>query len=88
MSARINELAKSLGLTPTIMLDDSSREVECYLDAHGSVPSTALMHKFAMLIVQECAQLCEPEQGIKYSPNSSSARADCRLRIKKHFGVA
>ncbi len=37
--------------------------------------------KFAELIVGLCARQCNPEPGLKYSPNSLSARIDCKNKI-------
>lgn len=45
------------------------------------------LEKFAELIVKECMLQCEPEAGLRYSPNSLSSRMDCREKIKQHFGV-
>lgn len=36
---------------------------------------------FAELIIRECAKQCNPEPGFKYSPNSLSARIDCKNKI-------
>lgn len=43
--------------------------------------------KFGELIVRECANQCDPEPGLKYSPNAKSSREDCKSKIFKHFGV-
>ena len=43
--------------------------------------------KFAELIVKECAAQCDPEPGLKYSPNAASSRSDCKEKILNHFGV-
>lgn len=37
--------------------------------------------KFAELLIQECAKQCDPEPGIKYSPNAASSRQDCKEKI-------
>lgn len=38
-------------------------------------------HKLAELIVEECAKKCDPEPGLKYSPNSLSSRKDCKEKV-------
>lgn len=42
-------------------------------------------HKLAELIVEECAKQCDPEPGLKYSPNSLSSRNDCKEKVLKVF---
>lgn len=61
-----------------------------YINAHFEVNKRGdieAMKRFAELVITECMEQCNPEQGIKYSPNSLSARAHCRERIQKHFGI-
>lgn len=41
----------------------------------------AFAEKFAELLVELCAKQCNPEPGLKYSPNSLSARIDCKNKI-------
>ncbi len=36
---------------------------------------------FAELIIKHCASQCDPETGLKYSPNSLSSRLDCKQKI-------
>lgn len=65
----------------------NSRLRELMLEAGYAAPELAgRALKLAELIVQECAGQCDLEAGLKYSPNSSSSRADCKQRILNHFG--
>lgn len=41
----------------------------------------AFAEKFAKMLVELCAKQCNPEPGLKYSPNSLSARIDCKNKI-------
>ena len=45
------------------------------------------IEQFVELIVRECAQMCNPVPGIKYSPNAASSRNECKQSILQHFGV-
>ena len=79
MNERINELADQAGLQP---FEDCGP---------GYVYK---MEKFAELIVQECASICELNgQSYKYSFTPAKAQLaestsnHCGLMIKKHFGV-
>jgi len=72
MNEQIKELAKQAGLKSEIMLDDSSRDVECFVSEYdGSTPSIHYWEKFAELIVRECASLAYDGPG----------------GILEHFGV-
>ena len=52
MNERIKQLVKQAGLKSEIMLDDSSRDVECFVSEYdGSTPSIHYWEKFAQLIV-------------------------------------
>lgn len=42
--------------------------------------------KFAELLVKECASMCDPEPGLKYSPNAQSSREDCKEKILRLIG--
>ncbi len=44
------------------------------------------LSKFAELIIQECASQCDPEPGLKYSPNAKSSREDCKEKILRLIG--
>lgn len=49
--------------------------VEC------SLTKEQWLEAFAVQIVDTCAKQCNPEPGFKYSPNSLSARIDCKNKI-------
>ena len=58
MNERIRQLADQAGLKSEIMLDDSSRDVECFVAQYdGSTPSIHYWEKFAELIVKETMQV-------------------------------
>ena len=60
MNERIRQLVKQAGLKSEIMLDDSSRDVECFVTQYdGSTPSIHYWEKFAELIVRECAKVAD-----------------------------
>lgn len=42
---------------------------------------------FAKMVAKECAALCDPQPGFKYSPNAKSSREDCKNKILTQFGV-
>ena len=46
-----------------------------------SIEQTIDLVEFARFIINLCAAQCDPEEGFKYSPNSLSARADCKQKI-------
>ena len=80
MNERILELVKQAGLKSEIMLDDSSRDVECFVSEYdGSTPSIHYWKKFAELIVRECVGVADHS-----NVNSKSIIGQ---RIKEHFGV-
>ena len=72
MNKRIRELAREAGL---IAPYGSDREGLRDFD----------YRMFAELIVQECIQVCGPEDS--YTDEWFSAKADSVNNIKKHFGV-
>jgi hypothetical protein len=41
---------------------------------------------FANLLINECASRCDPEPGLKYSPNAKSSREDCKEKILQLIG--
>lgn len=54
MNERIYALAAQAGLESKIMLDDSSRDVECFVTQYnGSIPSIDNYEKFYKLIVAD-----------------------------------
>ena len=82
MNERIKELASQVGLTIEVMTDDSNRDIECYMDQFGAVPSVNTIHRLAELIVQECAKIVN-------SMEQYEGQGDCHTAeyIKEHFGV-
>lgn len=55
---------------------------ELMLAAGYAAPELAgRAQKLTELLIQECANQCDPEPGLKYSPNSLSSRMDCKQRI-------
>ena len=55
---------------------------ELMLAAGYAAPELAgRAQKLTELLIQECASQCDPEPGLKYSPNSLSSRMDCKQRI-------
>lgn len=55
---------------------------ELMLEAGYAAPELAgRAIKLTELLVNECAKQCNPEPGLKYSPNSLSARIDCKNKI-------
>ena len=62
MNERIKELLTQAGVRSEIMLDDSSRDVECLVTVYdGSIPSIYNWEKFAELIVNECLDIIDIE---------------------------
>ena len=52
------------------------------LEAGYAAPELASRaHKLIELLIRECANECDPEPGLKYSPNSLSSRMDCKNKI-------
>lgn len=101
MNKLIPKLLDQAGLKPEIMLDDSSREVECFVTKYdGSVPSIENYTKFAELIVKECVGVAvEQKQWVENQQptfNYDDDRWDrARIqqseriieKIREHFGV-
>tara|TARA_R110000868_G_C10545202_1_gene735356 strand:+ start:176 stop:481 length:306 start_codon:yes stop_codon:yes gene_type:complete len=100
MNERILELVKQAGLKSEIMLDDSSRDVECFVTQYdGSTPSIHYWEKFAELIVRECIDITNAEMDDildqpVFNPTDeiwNRARVEELVRvvklIKKRFGV-
>ena len=89
MNKLIPKLLDQAGLKPEIMLDDSSREVECFVTKYdGSVPSIENYTKLAELIVKETiTEMCQQLywHGEDQSNNPSFYKAIDKT--KKHFGV-
>lgn len=81
MNERIKELASQVGLTIEVMTDDSSRDIECYMDQFGAVPSVNTIHRLAELIVKECADLFDPDLTVEHE------EWIVRKSILQHFGV-
>ena len=55
---------------------------ELMLEAGYAAPELAgRANKLIELVIKECAQECNPEPGLKYSPNSLSSRMDCKNKI-------
>jgi hypothetical protein len=68
------------------LIDELSLEAEEFADLDDKDSGNWLSiytEKLAELIVQECSKQCSPEPGIKYSPNSFSARLDCKRKIEE-----
>jgi hypothetical protein len=78
MNERMKELAEQAGLKSEIMLDDSSRDVECFVSEYdGSTPSIHYWKKFAELIIQECISVVDYDDGATH----------VRELLLEHFGV-
>ena len=75
MSPKIQEIALKAGYRPLPGFDFANSLEQVFLQ------------KFAEMLIQDCADLCLPEPGIKYSPNSLGSREDCRRKILKEFGL-
>lgn len=59
---------------------------EIMLEAGYAAPELAgRALKLSELLVKECAKECNPEPGLKYSPNSLSSRMDCKNKILRMF---
>ncbi len=84
MNKKIKQVAEKAGLKIEVMLDDSNREVECYLDQNGSVPSVEHMGRFAEMIIQECLDQC-------YNSGMNDSLYEGQLKaaayIEEHFGI-
>ena len=74
MNNRIQELAKKAGLSYLYDYD---------ADGHAMVCSESDIKKFAELIIVECMAQCDPQPGLKYSPNALSSRLDCKAKIQQ-----
>ncbi len=85
MNERIAQLAQQaaedvIGIAPNRMMvtESETNKIE--------IPDT-FIEMFAKLVARDCMQQCDPESGLKYSPNALSSRLDCKEKINKHFGV-
>ena len=89
MNERFEKLAEQAGLKSEIMLDDSSREVECFVAQYDEcIPSIHYWEKFAELIVRECiecADMVGKNNLASGYPNSTAHHV--KQKIKEHFGV-
>lgn len=56
-----------------------------YLVTSGNLTEFQLA-RFAELLIRHCADQCNPESGIKYSPNAASSRMDCKQKILSLLG--
>ena len=86
VNERIKLLAGQAGLKSEIMVDESNRDVECFLTQYDtSLPSIHYWEKFAELIVRECIRVGGPEDS--FADEWFKAKADSVAKIKQHFGV-
>jgi hypothetical protein len=83
MNERIKELLLKAGFTNAYFDPKDGFEL-VFVDEDHTLESVT---KFAEMIVKECANQCDPESGLKYSPNAKSSLEDCKNKILKHFGV-
>ena len=83
MNERIKELAEQAGV---IFVPAS---IDYFGERHPSdiLTKTMDVEKFAELIVQECAGICDLLLDHKISSEWSRGTHDCSRAIKKHFGV-
>lgn len=87
MNKRIRELLKQSGVKSEIMIDDSSRDVECLVSIYDNgTPSIHNWEKFSKLIVEDCrvvlATVCRNTPLEQQWP-----LVDVDDAIAKHFGV-
>jgi len=61
------------------------QELTIFASGDGVGKSTFL-EKFAELIVQECAGICQDVDG-EDNIDARSGRQDCAVEIREHFGV-
>ena len=96
MNERIKELAKQAGLKSEIMVDESNRDVECFLTQYDtSLPSIHYWEKFAELLIKECARIAratpcpyeEEEVKQRLGHTWDMASVEAGRSISKHFGV-
>ena len=89
MNDQIKELAEQAGLKSEIMLDESSRGVECFVtQVDGSVPSVHLWEKFAELLIKECIDCAEWVGKMNTNAVEPVHTANAiSNRIAKQFGV-
>jgi hypothetical protein len=88
MNERIKQLVKQAGLKSEIMLDDSSRDVECFVSEYdGSTPSIHYWEKFAKLIVRECADMAESFHSFHRHQYDMTGNLELHEFIREHFGV-
>lgn len=96
MNERIKELALQAGLKSETMLDDSGRDIECFVTQYnGSVPSINNWGKFAELVVKDMCEMMEQAEDDAYHCFEPSERptqyiewlSSWRERFTEHFGV-
>ena len=80
---KIAEQAKKYALDAMIKITDKEQALKVYSETYDT--------KFAELIVQECARLCEHESNDdeydQYDMGQSVKAESIKTAIKKHFGV-
>lgn len=74
MNERIKELYGQAGLT----MNNPLAYEQWYLDS---------LEKFALLIVRECAGVCDDERDSTDSEFGKLVAESCALKIMEHFGV-
>ena len=93
MNERFEKLAEQAGLKSEIMLDDSSREVECFVAQYDEcIPSIHYWEKFAELIIRECMEVAVYKDSGYMHPADvagymAAGRSTAASLIKEHFGV-
>jgi hypothetical protein len=85
MNEIIAQLAEHAAQESAVLENELNLEVSVD-DKSYQIPAE-FIRVFAELIIRECMQQCEPEAGLKYSPNALSSRTDCRDKIKNRFDI-
>lgn len=86
MNDRIKELAALAGLKIEIMVDESNRDVECYVDSNEQIPSVQKIEKLCQLVVKECLQqITDTYNQDGVSLNAEWALDDAAQAIKSVF---
>ncbi len=65
----------------------NKRIIELAIEAGIYTNKSEMLHKFAELIVRECANQCDLLLDHRISSEWSRGTHDCSRAIKKHFGI-
>lgn len=82
MNERIKAIAEQAGEEVVNEVFEEYMITETSDGATLKVPAIFIA-RLAELIVQDCMAQCDPEPGLKYSPNALSSRLDCKARIQQ-----